>query len=459
MSIQVTRIDCPACSAPLGYRTGMTVLQCGYCGQQLILSELGGESKTLQPHHIRAFRVQADAFKAGLLEWLSEGDYTPDDILAAVIVQDFTGLFVPFYRLTGAFEASFTGQEGYERTESYVGEERTEDGGTRPVTKHRTVTDWRNRSGSVTGDFDVTVCASDSVPAVEIATKDGGSRALVGFLEGCVTGSRGLDSKEDFAGLVALEESVLGDHLLSDFTWNAEEAFDHRGKAAAGRRVHSRCAECLQGDKNRNLEVQHLRYKDQADEPFYHPFWTAILSYKGELYHYAVCGYSDTRAGNRPVDDERKAEVARITQNAWVTTGITVIVGLMVGGITLPTVIVPILVFLLGLAILVFTWVRATKKKKAILARSKEIRRRVLEKVKAAGDIQKGSGLQVDASIIDRIEDDLDREEAAQEEEADQAKAAEKAEKAAEKAAKKAAKAVEKAESRKVQMDWDVDGD
>lgn len=386
MTVVLTELKCPGCGAPLRYRPGSPIHSCPFCGSSIAVTfaERNGEEVLGEAYRIREFEVSRDEFSSQLLGWLADGDYTPDDILSAVLVSDFTGVFVPLYRLRGEYKATFSASAGYEREETYY-EERTDSGGNREqVRKTRTVVDWRPMNGEASDEYVIWVSASEKVP-----------ESLVAWVE---QRAGAQDTWRDF------DEALLEGYALEAFAMEPDVAMQQRGRALIEQAVEDRCRSRVPGEKCKDLRVD-FTTRDEAHDRVYHPFWLASFEYRGENHHYAQCGQqSDQHEGTRPVDAERQQAVKALMKPVWISAIVWVVVGIV--GIILAF-IPTILALVVGLPMTIWLYARANRKKKAILDRSRELRQRVLELARRGGGVRKGSGLGIAASSVERIRAEL----------------------------------------------------
>lgn len=363
MQLTLTRLSCPSCGAPLSFQAGVAAVRCPFCDTQTLL---GGRDDlaevSVETRQVAPFSTTPAAFQQALLAWLSEGDYTPDDILEQALLTEHTGLFLPVWRLTGELHADFTASAGYDRQVEKIIERRREDGSVRRDVRHETVTDWRPFRGEATAPYCVWVLGSGSVPdglqswAEEVAAACGEWQELT--------------------------PELLGGHLVEEFGVDAAAALAGRGAAGVQRAAEARCTERVPGDRMKDLEVS-VRTRDDRAEPHLHPFWFAAFEYGGRAFPVGMSGRDLGKAtGERPIDADRKARVTALGRPWKVSLAVTLvatvlglcagvfpgIVALVAGGITTG-----------GLA-----WSAHTRTR-AILEASRAVRLRVLERVRGAG--------------------------------------------------------------------------
>lgn len=149
------KLLCSGCGANLEYSAGARALKCVYCGAVTEIARADDEEVDEAPDHVVTLVVSRSQLEDAVFQHLAEGKYTPDNLLEHATFTKVEQFFVPAFAFTGTYEAQWTASFGYDRTEHYTDYVRDSNGNTRPVTKTRTVTDWRPVNGTDTGDFSV----------------------------------------------------------------------------------------------------------------------------------------------------------------------------------------------------------------------------------------------------------------------------------------------------------------
>jgi LSD1 subclass zinc finger protein len=363
VQLTLTRLSCPSCGAPLTFTPGTSVVVCPFCDARTLIenqSELADVA--IESRQVAPSTTDVADFQQSLLAWLSEGDFTPDDILEKALVTKHTGLFLPLWKLSGEFHARFTASAGYDRQVQRIIERKQDDGSMRRDVRHVTETDWRPMSGEATGPFTAWILASASVP-----------QELRGWAEEVAASCQ--DWEE-------LEPSLLEDHLVEEFGVTPEVALADAKERKLTAVVAETCKARIPGDRSKDLQAQ-FTTRDEVNERFLHPFWFAAFQYEGDTFPVAFSGRDLTLCtGTRPVDKKRKARVTAIGR-PWkmslVATLVCTVLGFCAGGI--PGVIALVVggIFTGGLL-----WSAHTKKT-ALLNASKAVRQRVLDKVRSGG--------------------------------------------------------------------------
>lgn len=362
MQLTLTRLSCPSCGAPLTFQPGAVSVRCPFCDTETLL---GGRSDltdvSVETRQVAPFTSTAEAFQQALLVWLSEGDYTPDDILEQALLKEHSGIFLPVWRLTGELHADFSASAGYDRKVEKVVERTDADGNVTRDVQRRTVTDWRPFRGEATAPYRVWVLGSASVP-----------ESLQDWAE---TVTSGCEAWQE------LSPDLLGDHLVEEFGVDADAALAGRGRASVEKTARERCEERVPGDRMKDLTME-VRTRDERAEPYLHPFWFAAFEYGGQTFPVGMSGRDLTQStGERPVDADRQARVTALRRPWKISLAVTIVatvIGLCAG-------IAPGIVALIigGIVTAVLGW-SARKKVDAIFEASHAVRQRVLERVQGA---------------------------------------------------------------------------
>lgn len=361
MQLALTRLSCPSCGGPLQVGRGTTTVACPFCGA---VTSLGGQAlvdASVDARHIAARTVDPEVFQRALLRWLSEGDYTPDDILQRALVTRHSSVLVPLWHVKGIFQCRFSAEAGFDHTVERVVERERRDGRVDRRVERDTKTDWRDFSGEVSGPFDVWACATAAIP-----------EPLVAFVE-----EVGAACDE----WLPVEPALLEEQLVEGFARSPTEAMAAPAPAARLSAVAEGAAAAgVPGDRHRSLRVD-VSTRDEDALACLHPFWIATFTYGGAQFPAAVSGRDDAKlAGVRPEDAGRKEAVARLRRPwkiALATTLVLTVVGICLG------VIPGIVVGLVGAVITGFLGWRGHRDVEALLARSRAVRREVLTRMEA----------------------------------------------------------------------------
>lgn len=287
--LHLKKIGCTSCGAELVFDPGTQMANCNFCGNAFEI-EKAVDEEVVTPDGILPFQIQKETYENKVKEWLSEGDYTPDDILNSSIFESVNGVYLPMWYFKGTYTGNWSASSGYDRQEEYIG--KGLDG--KLQKKTRTVTDWRPASGSVNGEFACLAFAGtgQGIPSETAAYAHG------------VTFERGAIKPYD-------TKYTLGFSIL-EFSNSDIDCWESIGKSQADHTVEMNTVRRIPGDKYKDFFVDAL-YDKEDPKRFYIPFWITYYNYNGKMFSVYMDGTTTTRIqGERPVDEERVSLVKKL---------------------------------------------------------------------------------------------------------------------------------------------------
>jgi tetratricopeptide (TPR) repeat protein len=267
--------------------------RCPYCGTATEIpkpeEELPGGPSAVIP-----LAVELTELTQAVYEHLASGDMTPDELLEYATFTKKERFYAPVYAYAGSFEAQWTASFGYDRREEYtVYEKRTENGHTHsvPVTKTKTVTDWRPVSGTDTGRFAVLAYAGEQLLTV-------GLNAV------------SLAEHRDIEALVPFNSSYTTGIEIEPYTASETDAYHGRAESQVSEIIEHSVRQHAQGDRQRDWHW--TANTDKGATTVLVPICHAIYEYQGKPYHVWASGSDLSRfvADELPVDDKRKQSVS-----------------------------------------------------------------------------------------------------------------------------------------------------
>lgn len=286
-NISLKKIGCSNCGAELLFDPGTQMSNCNFCGSSFEITNANDEA-IIVPDGILPFSVTIDEYNKKVLEWLSEGDYTPDDILGGSQFSSSNGLYLPMFFFTGKYSGNWSASSGYERREYYTEWSESQK---KYVEKSRTVTDWRPSNGSVAGDYAILSYAGNSENIDE---------SVAVYAHG-TSFKRGEMKPYDI-------KFTQGFSLL-EYKKDEYDAWDKYGFSQLELITELDAKKRVPGDKHKDFYCD----VSKSDDTFirvYVPFWITYYNYKNKKYHVHMDGSSISRIeGKKPVDENRKKEV------------------------------------------------------------------------------------------------------------------------------------------------------
>ena len=299
------KISCENCGGELIFSPGTQLSSCNFCGSEFNIQD-SKDTQFKSVEKILPFSTTKEEFEIAALEWLSEGDLTPDDILESSMFNNQVGVYLPMWMYEGRYDGSWSASSGYNRIEEYVGKSYD---GKKLETKTRTVTDWRPSNGNCKGDFQflATASADSSIPS--------SVKAFSHDVE--VTRNNLKDFKAEYSQGFSLLEIQL----------ESDECWDLHGEWQANHYVESVTKKRIPGDKYKDFYVDAV-YDLTNKVSCYVPFWLRNYKYSNEDFHLYMDGSNTLRInGERPIDKGRSAEVDKLKNQGGIGCGVAAFIG------------------------------------------------------------------------------------------------------------------------------------
>lgn len=298
--LHLKKIGCSNCGAELIFDPGTQMTNCNFCGSQFQI-EKAQDEEIATPDGILPFKVTKENYEQAVLSWLSEGDYTPDDILNSTIFESVNGVYLPMWFYKGRYNGNWSASSGYDRTETYLGK----DSKGKTVEKTRTVTDWRPSSGQCSGEFAI----------LAFAGAGKGIKSDIAVYAHGTSFNRGDLKPYD-------PKYTMGFNLI-EYTVDESDTWDTLGKIQANSFVETETKPRIPGDRYKDFYVDAL-YDKENPLRTYVPFWITNYKYSDKDFHVYMDGTSTRRInGVRPEDQARK-DVIKKLKNKIMIIGIAV---------------------------------------------------------------------------------------------------------------------------------------
>lgn len=282
---------CSGCGSDIEYSADVQSLKCPYCGA---VNEIARPEEAL-PDEIDAIvplAVPADRLERKAYDYMASGNYTPDDMLDAAVFTKKEMMYVPAYIFNVDFEATWTASFGYDRKETYTEYQTVyRDGKSRkePVTRTKTVTDWRPQHGTDTGSVWLATYAgqrlsSSTLSLRELVRHGAQSKSITAFNRSFL---KGVEVEP-----ISVSESSAYAQLDSDLNAKIENSVQRHA----------------QGDRQRDW---HWKASTQHQTTtVYVPICHIAFDYKGVEYHL----WTDGVSGNHVVADSLPEDTDKMRQ-------------------------------------------------------------------------------------------------------------------------------------------------
>lgn len=287
--IYLKKIGCSNCGAELFFDPGTQMTNCNFCGSKFQIENTKDE-EIIMPDGILPFKITKKQYEDAVLGWLSEGDYTPDDILNSTVFESVNGVYLPMWFFKGRYHGNWSASSGYNRTEYYNEYSESQK---KMVRKSRTVTDWRPSSGQCSGEFTI----------LAFAGVGKGIKSDIAVYAHGTSFSRGDLKPFD-------SQYTMGFNII-DFTTDDHSTWDSLGKIQADSQVETDAKRRIPGDKYKDFYCDVL-YDKEKPLRVYVPFWITNYKYDEREFHVYMDGTTSSRIqGVRPEDQARKDEVKK----------------------------------------------------------------------------------------------------------------------------------------------------
>lgn len=350
-NLQLKKIGCNNCGAELIFDPGTQMINCNFCGGKFEIENVQDE-EIVQPDGILPFSVTKEKYEKTVFKWLSEGDYTPDDILSSSIFESINGVYLPMWYFEGQYTGNWSASSGYDRRETYLA--KNSEG--KLEERSRTVTDWRPSSGQCTGEFSI----------LSFAGKGKGIRDDISLYAHETTFNSG--------ELKPYDNQYTSGFNLIEYTMSENESWESYGKQQVNQIVEIKSKSRIPGDKYKDFHAEAIFNKNQILRT-YIPFWITNYNYGDSKYNVYMDGTSTLRIqGVRPIDKNRKKQVKRKFIPGHILLGIFIII-CCVKELQIPEVLFS------GIAIVSIAYGFGWFQKNKIINASKERRKEILNNI------------------------------------------------------------------------------
>jgi hypothetical protein len=252
-------------------------------------------------------KVSEQDFEQIVYKWLSEGDYTPDDIIENIITQN-NAIWMPVYYFRVDYNGSCSVNLGYQEQEFYS----EYDYSTKQyVRKSRWVTRWKPHSQPTRGTAYATVYVGEPVPD-----------KIISFIE-----DMGWAAEE----LIEVEHgSQYYSKVVSLFQYSKQDAWKNRAYEKVFMKAAQQTSKELPSMLQRNL-VLNIDFTEKLFFSFVAPYWLFNYKYNEKQYYVAVDGNDPSRIdGIKPEDKKRKNSVIKLRWFGWLTGLLAVLIALYI---------------------------------------------------------------------------------------------------------------------------------
>jgi hypothetical protein len=292
MSVTDLKLECRGCGSSLNYSAKDLSLKCPYCNT---ITEIPKSEDELpdHPESIIPLTVELTELVDSVYEHLASGDMTPDHLLEHATFTKTERFYVPAYIFHGDFEAQWTASFGYDRKEQYIDyETRTVNGNTRrvPVTKTKTVTDWRPVNGTDAGKYVVFAYAGKQ------------------YFNATVSVVSLIESRSD-ADLVPFDTAYMAGLEVEPFVSLVDDCYTDRASPQIHEIIKHSVYRHAQGDRQKDWHWTSNIKRDSVTALI--PICHAVYEFEGKSYNVWTSGANSSKliADKLPVDMKRQMSV------------------------------------------------------------------------------------------------------------------------------------------------------
>lgn len=255
--INLKQTTCPNCGAQLSFDPATLMISCRFCGSTFEINK-AEDTITSSQDSIVPFSVSKKDINAIAMRWLSEGTFTPTDILDSVYISSLEGCYYPMFLYKGRYKGNWSATAGQDSVTTY---NEWDPSRKKMMQQVRTSTTWTTNNGYLDSDYTVMSYAgsnNDVPPEVQ------GYLSQTDYYE---------KSPEKFDG-----KYVLGFKAL-DFNQDIRTVWENNGKQLANSAARAEVMSRMNGNRYKDLKMDvSLRPKEQSK--IYIPFWVARFKYK-----------------------------------------------------------------------------------------------------------------------------------------------------------------------------------
>jgi DNA-directed RNA polymerase subunit RPC12/RpoP len=286
-------LHCDGCGGELAVEDGALATSCPFCGSaQVLVRE--GVIRGLRPSAVVPFAVDASGLRDRVREWLGRGWMHPSDLASGAVLDQFVGIYLPFWTFGASIAARWEAEVGVQETRQ------VRRGGKWVTESHIR---WVWRSGGL---------RSDLRDRVEPAT----SRVHPGLL--------GNIAHFDLRALVEYHPDLLAGWQAQAYDIGLQEAWD-RGRARMRSRVRDECRAAIGELHVRNLAVS-ANFEDEQWRYVLLPVHVCAYRWGDQVFHMVVNGQNGAIAGQRPV----------VWPRVWLAVAALFVPAVLVGLVGLP---------------------------------------------------------------------------------------------------------------------------
>ena len=262
--------SCKSCGGEIVGDANTAATSCPYCGNPVVMS--GRLSGVLKPNYVIPFKLDKNAAKAKLKEYVSSKKFAPNSFKTENKLEEIKGIYVPFWLFDSDIDASVQYDATRVRTWSDSKYEYTE-----------------------TSYFDIYRQGNMSFLNIPV---DGSTKMPDDLMESI--------EPFDFNEAVDFQTAYLAGYLADKYDVDMNSSIPR-----ANERIKHSAEDTLRGTVNGYTTVtpkaSYVQLLNGISKYALYPVWLLNTDYKGEKYTFAMNGQTGKFIGNLPVDKGKMA--------------------------------------------------------------------------------------------------------------------------------------------------------
>jgi len=264
-------LTCEQCGAVISIPAQSLTVTCPFCASNRVaLHESIGHD--IKPKFLIPFKIQPKEVQVLAKEWLGKGWYHPEELSQQARINQFAGIYLPFWTFDANITSNWRAEVGYEKQERYY------DSSSKSW-KTRTRIDWRWESGQVHVRID------------DLLVK-GTAKVSKIILERI--------NAFDMHDLQEFDPDFLAGWNAQHFDVQLSIAWEE-GKALMRETAKEKCYQDIPSRHVRNFSAV-ADFSDEVWRYILLPVYISAYKFKDETFQIMINGQNGTIAGQKPVE-------------------------------------------------------------------------------------------------------------------------------------------------------------
>jgi DNA-directed RNA polymerase subunit RPC12/RpoP len=317
---------CQNCGAQTTVPEKMMTYSCAFCGSNKVIQKQADQNH-LRPRFLIPFMLEPDQCLIITQEWIGSSWMTPAKLRQASQLNNFNGVYLPYWTFDSTTRAAWKAQVGHIETERYFSDGKW---------KTRQVTVWRWESGKAQLDINDLIIPGTSRLSQKLIQE---------------TKSYSLEA------LVPYEPKFLAGLQASNYDIGLEEAWEI-GRKEIRDQTRQACLSQTSTHRVRNFSMS----MDFADETWRYillPVYLNTYIYEHKTYQMMINAQTGAISGQRPVDWRKIWIAIALILSPGIILGIIGLITTFFAGIGVMISTIGFLLLMIGVVASFFLWKKA----------------------------------------------------------------------------------------------------